>query len=206
MSRRNSRSAAVAAFAIGCAGLAGAAQAEGWLFRVGGHYVEPKANNHSIVNVDPSQSLTFDVTYQYSPRWSVELLAALPFKHDINLNANGSRVAEVKQLPPTLTVQYNFRPDAKVRPYVGLGANATLFFDEKTSGALAGSRLSLANSFGAAAQVGVDVDVRENWFLSFDARWIDIDTRAKLSGASLGTVHIEPVTLGLSFGHRFGTH
>ena len=26
-----------------------------------------------------------------------------------------------------------------------------------------------------------------------------------LSGASLGTVHIEPLTLGLSFGHRFGT-
>jgi outer membrane protein len=205
MNTRIMRSAA-AALAITCAGLAGTAHAEGWILRVGGHYVEPKADNHAIVNVDPSQSLTFNVTYQYSPRWSLELLAALPFRHDINLNANGSEVAEVKHLPPTLTAQYNFRPDAKVRPYVGLGANATLFFDEKTSGALAGSRLSLHNSFGAAAQVGLDVDVTDQWFLTFDARWIDIDTRATLSGASLGAVHIEPLTLGLSFGHRFGTH
>ncbi|HVY82684.1 MAG TPA: OmpW family outer membrane protein [Steroidobacteraceae bacterium] len=195
---------ATAAVAIALSSIAGTAQADGWILRVGGHYVEPKTNNHSIVNVDPSESLTFDINYQHSPHWGVELLAALPFQHDIDLNADGSRVAKVKQLPPTLTVQYNFRPDAKVRPYLGLGANATLFFDERTRGALAGTDLRLRNSVGAAAQVGLDVDVSKNWFLTFDARWIDIDTRAKLSGTDLGMVHIEPVTYGLSFGHRFG--
>ncbi len=203
MLTRTLKSAATA-LAIACAGVAGAAHAEGWTLRVGGHYVDPKSDNHPIVNVDASQSLTFDVTSQYSPRWSLELLAALPFRHDINLNADGSRVGEVKHLPPTLTVQYNFRPDAKVRPYLGLGANATLFFNEKTRGALAGTRLSLRNSFGAAAQVGVDIDMNESWFLGLDARWIDIDTRATLSGTSLGTVHIDPFAVGLSFGHRFG--
>lgn len=205
MSIRTAKSAA-AALAITCVGLVSTVHAEGWAVRVGGHYVEPKSNNHPIVNVDPSQSLTFDVTYQYSPHWSLELLAALPFRHDINLNANGSRVAEVKQLPPTLTVQYNFRPNATVRPYVGVGANATLFFDEETSGALAGTSLSLRNSFGAAAQVGVDIDINDNWFVGFDARWIDIDTRATLSGTNLGAVRIEPFTLGLSVGHRYGRH
>jgi outer membrane protein len=194
-----------AAVALALSSIAGTAQAaEGWLFRVGGHYVEPKSNNHSIVNVDPGQSLTFDITYRYSPNWSIELLAALPFQHDVNLNAGGSKVATVKHLPPTLTVQYNFRPEARVRPYLGLGANATLFFDEQTRGALAGADLSLRNSFGPAAQVGLDVDMNESWFLSFDARWIDIDSRATLSGANLGTVSIEPVTFGVSFGHRFG--
>jgi outer membrane protein len=196
---------AVAMVLTGAAGVAHADTApENWIFRVGGHYVEPKSNNHSIVNVDAAESLTFDVTYLYSPHWSVELLAALPFKHDINLNAGGSRVADVKQLPPTLTVQYNFRPNARVRPYFGVGANATLFFDENTTGALAGTDLSLRNSFGVATQLGVDLDVTPSWFMTFDARWIDIDTTAKLSGASLGTVHIEPMTVGLSIGHRFG--
>jgi OmpW family len=86
----------------------------------------------------------------------------------------------------------------------GLGANATLFFDEKTSGALAGADLSLRNSFGVAAQFGLDVDLSDSWFLSFDARWMDIDTRASLSGANLGVVHVEPLAAGISFGHRFG--
>lgn len=198
-------SSAAVALAIALSGLAGSARAaEGWLVRVGGHYVEPKAHNHSTVNVDPAESLTFDVTYRYSPHWSLELLAALPFKHDINLNASSSRVAEVKQLPPTLTVQYNFWPDARVRPYLGIGANATLFFDEKTRGALSGSDLSLRNSFGPAAQLGLDIDVSKSWFLSLDARWIDIDTRAMLSGANLGSVSIEPMTFGVSFGYRLG--
>lgn len=186
------------------AGSVGTAQAGDWLMRVGGHYVEPKSTNHAIVNVDPGQSLTFDITYLYSPHWSVELLAALPFEHDINLNAGGSKVADVKQLPPTLTVQYNFRPDAKVRPYLGVGANATLFFDENTRGALAGQDLKLKSSFGVAGQLGLDIDMSEQWFLTLDARWMDIDTTAKLSGANLGSVQIEPLTFGISVGHRFG--
>lgn len=193
-----------AALAIALGGIAATAHADEWLFRIGGHYVEPKSNNHSVVNVDPSQSLTFDITYRFSPHWSLELLAALPFEHDINLNANGSHVADVKQLPPTLTVQYNFRPNARVRPFVGVGANATLFFDENTRGALAGSDLSLRNSYGFAGEVGVDIDMNESWFLSLDARWIDINTRATLSGANLGTVSIEPMTFGVSVGRRFG--
>lgn len=203
---RTQRAAALTgliAVAVSAGGLAHAG-ADNWILRVGGHHVEPKSTNHSVVNVDSAQSLTFSLTYVYSPHWSVELLGALPFKHDIHLNADGSRVASVKHLPPTLTVQYNFRPSAKVRPFVGVGANATIFFDESTRGALAGTDLSLDSSFGAAAELGMDVDISRNWFMSFDVRWIDIDTKAKLSGTDLGRVRIEPVTYGISFGHRFG--
>ena len=36
-----------------------------------------------------------------------------------------------------------------------------------------------------------------------DARWFDIDSDAKLNGASLGTVEIDPYAFGLSIGRRF---
>jgi len=195
--------AVAAVLAIAAMSAGSVAHASDWLLRVGGHYVDPKSDNHEVVNVDAGQSLTFDITYEYSPHWRFELLAALPFEHDINLNADGSKVAEVKQLPPTLSVQYNFLPEGRVHPYVGLGVNGTVFFDESTSGALAGTDLSLRNSFGAAAQLGVDFDLQNNWFVSLDARWLDIDTRARLSGTDLGTVHIDPLTVGLSLGYRF---
>ena len=96
-------------------GACGAASAGDWLVRVGGHSVQPKADNNAIVNVDAAQSLTFNITYLVTPNWGVEVLAALPFSHDINLNGGG-KVAETKQLPPTVSVQYHFLPDAKVRP------------------------------------------------------------------------------------------
>lgn len=199
-----SKTPLAAALALLLAGGAGAAHASDWIVRVGGHYVDPKSDNHEVVSVDSGQSLTFNATYMLSPRWGVELLAAWPFSHDITLNADGSKVAETKHLPPTLSLQYHFLPDGKIRPYVGAGLNATIFFDEKTSGALAGTDLSLDDSFGVAAQLGVDFALSGDWLLNVDARWIDIDTDARLDGTGIGSVAIDPYAFGISVGRRFG--
>ncbi|HEY8538394.1 MAG TPA: OmpW family outer membrane protein [Steroidobacteraceae bacterium] len=189
--------------AIGAMPLAAQAQdADRWIWRAGAHNVAPKSNNHAVVNVDDGAMFTFSGTYLFTPNWGLEVLAGLPFKHDINLNSGG-RVAETKHLPPTISVQYHFNPSGTVRPYVGAGVNYTLFFDEKTTGALAGSKLELDPSFGLAGQVGLDVAINSNWFINVEARWIDIDTDAKLNGADLGTVEIDPWVYGLSIGRRF---
>jgi outer membrane protein len=102
-----------------------------------------------------------------------------------------------------LSVQYHFAPGAKFRPYAGLGLNATLFFSEHTTGALDGADLELDTSFGAAAQLGMDFDISDDWSLNADVRWSDIDTEAKVDGASIGDVAIDPVTFGISVGRKF---
>lgn len=173
-----------------------------WLVRVGAHSINPKSNNHDVVEVDSATMLTFNGTYLFRPNWGVELLAALPFTHDIDL-VSGGKVATTKHLPPTLSLQYHFMPDSAIRPYVGLGLNVTLFFDEGTSGALAGSDLSLGTSVGIAYQAGVDFDLNERWYLNVDARHMDIETEAKLDGVSLGDVAIDPWLFGVSLGYRF---
>ena len=173
-----------------------------WIGRVGIHNVRPKSDNHDLVNVDTGASLTFNATYLFAPHWGVEVLAAMPFAHDINLNGSG-KVAETKHLPPTLSLQYHFNPNGTWRPYAGAGLNYTLFFNEKTVGALQGSDLELDPSWGLATQVGLDVDLGSDWFANVDARWFDIDTDAKLNGARIGTVEIDPYAFGLSIGRRF---
>lgn len=173
-----------------------------WIWRVGVHNVRPKSDNHALVNVDAAASLTFNATYMLAPNWGVEVLAALPFEHDINLNGGG-KVAQTKHLPPTVSLQYHFNPDGAWRPYVGAGVNYTLFFDEKTRGALAGTKLELDPSWGLAAQAGLDINLGSDWFANVDARWLDIDTDAKVNGASIGSVEIDPLAFGLSIGRRF---
>lgn len=199
--KRASMAATAVAMLVGCA----VASPAEWLVRAGAHTVEPKSSNHDLVNVDSGKSFTFNITYLMSDRLGVELLAALPFSHDINLNAGAAKVAETKQLPPTLSVQYHFAPQARFRPYLGAGLNATIFFNEKTRGPLAGADLSLRRSFGLAAQLGADYALNDVWSLNFDARWMDIDTRAKLSGTDLGTVKIDPYAIGISIARRFGS-
>ena len=49
---------------------------------------------------------------------------------------------------------------AKVSPFVGAGLNYTTFFSEDTTGALAGSKLKLQDSWGLAAH-GVDFAIGE---------------------------------------------
>ncbi len=182
------------------AGYARAAAGD-WVVRVGGSMVDPKSDNHAIVEVEPDTMVTFNVSYFFTDRWALELLAALPFEHDIDL-VGGGRVASTKHLPPTISGQYHFRPSARVRPYVGVGLNVTEFFEEDTTGALAGADLELDRSVGVAAQIGLDVDLTDNVFFNIDVRYIDIETDAKLNGARLGTVEIDPWLVGLNLGFK----
>ena len=173
-----------------------------FLVRVGGHVVAPKSDNHAVVEVDSGTMLTFNVSWFATNNLAVELLAALPFSHDIDLRTGGN-VGKTKHLPPTLSLQYHFTPQARVSPYVGAGLNMTLFFDEDTRGALEGQDLSLDTSFGVAALLGVDLRLSSTYFANAEIRYLDIDTKAKLDGTSIGTVHIDPWALGLTVGRRF---
>lgn len=185
-----------------CTIAAHAHEAGDWLIRAGLHTVDPKSDNGDIVTVADDTMFTFDVVYMLTPNWGLELLAAAPFKHDIAL-VDGPTVASARHLPPTFSVVYHFLPDGRFQPYVGAGVNVTLFFDEKTRGPLAGSRLKLDDSVGAAAVVGVDMELGSNWYLNADVRYLDIDTKAKLDGVTLETVAIDPWAFGLNLGYRF---
>ena len=198
------KTAAVAGIALsmGLANTAIAFEPGDWLIRAGVTNVDPKSNNHEIVSVDSAASLSLNFTYMMTDVWAVEVLAAYPFEHDIYL-VGGPKVGSTKHLPPTVSLQYHFMPTSKFQPYVGVGINYTNFFSEKTTGPLTGSNLSLGDSWGLAGQIGFDVMIGENWFLNVDGRYMNIETRAKLDGESLGKVKIDPMVYGAHVGFRF---
>ena len=187
------------------AGVAQAYEAGNWIGRVGAWGIFPKSDNLNTplgtIDVDNGYSLGLNLTYMATPNIGIELIAALPFKHDITLS--GTKVGSTSQLPPTLFLQYHFIPSGTVRPYAGVGLNYTFFFSEKTTGPLSGTSLSLDSSWGLAGELGVDVDVAPNWFVNAVVSYMDIDTKAKVNGAALGTVNIDPIVVGLTIGMRF---
>jgi len=150
------------------------------------------------VDSDVKPGATF--VYMINNQMGFEVLAALPFKHDIT--AAGSKIGETKQLPPTFSMQYYFNPQSKIRPYVGLGLNYTTFFSSETISGLGGD-LSLDDSFGLAAQVGIDYDINEKWFLSADVRYINISTTATNSAAGSADVDINPTVMSIGAGYKF---
>lgn len=174
-----------------------------WLLRVGAGHVDPKSNNGEVASVDTGTAVVINGTYFFTPNLGFEILAATPFSHDIKLAADGTKVGETKHLPPTFSLQYHFATGSAFKPYVGAGVNYTLFFDEETTGPLAGTSLSLDNSYGLAVQLGTDFDISDTMFVNLDVRWIDIKTDAKLDGAALEEVEIDPMVYSLTLGWRF---
>jgi len=173
-----------------------------WLIRFGASQVDPKSSNHPAVSVDSATSATFNFTYMMTANWAVEVLAAYPFEHDIYL-VDGPEVGSTKHLPPTVSLQYHFLPDATFQPYVGLGVNYTDFFSEKLYGALEGATLSLDSSWGLAGEVGADIMLGETWFLNVNLRYIGIETDATVNGEPFGKVTIDPWVYGAHLGFRF---
>jgi outer membrane protein len=175
-----------------------------WLVRVGAGLIDPKSDNSDIVSVDSGAALVFNGTYFFTPNIAFEVLAATPFSHDIELKADGSKVGEVKHLPPTFSLQYHFDTAGKFKPYVGAGLNYTLVFDEDTTGALAGTDLDVDDSFGFAAQLGTDIVISDTMFLNFDVRWADIDADVEISPVGLAfDVEIDPMVYSLALGWKF---
>jgi len=179
-----------------------AAEPGTWSGKIGWHSLQSKSSNSNGITASDATGVTFDAIYTFSPQWSLDILAALPFAHDIKLKGAGI-VGEAKQLPPTVSAQYHFNPQGRVNPYIGAGVNYTVFFNEKTRGALAGKELDLKSSMGPAAQLGVDIEVAPRLFLNVDARWMSISTEARLDTASQGNVDINPYALGISLGYSF---
>lgn len=198
------------AIALAFGGLAAPAfaqQAGEWTFSVGAHQVNPKSDNGSLagntLKVEVGSNVRPTVTAEYFVRdnLGIEVLASLPFQHDVDIKGFG-KVGSVKHLPPTVSLQYHFG-DGKVKPFIGAGLNYTYIYGESTSGALAGSKLRLDNSWGLAAHAGVDFKVGDKGAIRVDARWIDIDSDVKLNGTNLGTVNIDPLVYGAAYVFQF---
>ena len=132
-------------------------------------------------------------SYMVTENISVDLLATTPLEHDIEASqVGGSSVGSTKQLPPTVTVSWFplAGADPGFKPYVGAGINYTTFWDEELDN---GADLSLDDSVGPAAQIGVDVPLDEQWSVGASAYYADIDTDAEVNGDDIGTVEIDPM-------------
>lgn len=212
---------------LGAAAIAGAlatpAQARQGdvLIRLRGIMVAPNEKSSSVlpgfpgekVSVDNAVTPEIDFTYMATDHIGFELIAATT-KHSASgrTGTTGSlgKLASTWVLPPTLTAQYHFLPEGKIRPYVGAGVNYTVFYNEKASSALEGAvgdtKVHMSDSFGVAGQAGVDIQLNDRMFLNLDVKYIDMDTTTRLSTTAAGVqkvrVHLDPFVFGVGVGFK----
>jgi outer membrane protein len=194
---------AVAAFGV-YSPSAAAYQTGDWVLRAGIGSVQPDGDNGTLagtldLEIDSDLKPTAALSYFFTDRVAVQVLAAYPFEHDYKLN--GAESGSLRHLPPTVTLQYHFNPAGPLNVYVGAGLNYTLIFDEEI--VIPGAKLSLDNSIGLAAEFGVEYALNDKWGLGAQLWWVDIDSDAKLNGADIGTANVDPIVVGIALSYRF---
>ncbi|MBL8333444.1 MAG: OmpW family protein [Rubrivivax sp.] len=139
-----------------------------------------------------------DITYFLTPNLAAELILTYPQKQKVYLN--GSQIGTFKHLPPTLTLQYHVTGLGGFRPYVGAGVNYT---NISAVDILDGAVGLKHNSFGLAAQVGVDVPLGGGWVFNVDVKKVGIGTKVYLAGDDKGKFKVDPLLVGVGVGMRF---
>lgn len=220
----SSRAKTLSALSLILAGIAttpAMAEAGDTFIRVRGIVVAPNEDSTGItpafpaetVSVDNAVAPEVDFTHMLTNNVGVELIAATT-KHSVSGTTGTTggigKLASTWVLPPTVTLQYHFAPEADVRPYVGAGVNWTLFYKEKASNGLEAAvgqtDVNLSSSFGWAAQAGVDIKLNEKMFLNLDLKYIDMNTKARLNTTAAGVqrvgVDINPFVFGVGVGFK----
>jgi outer membrane protein len=173
------------------------------------------------IDVEDGYSLGVDITYMVTNNFGVELMLDTSSTHDIKGTGNlaGVNIGDVTVLPPSVIAVWHFMPTNNIRPYVGAGVNYTMFFSEGTTDeftntmdavvgpGVTSTGLSVDDTFGLVAQVGVDIDINKDWYVSLDAKYVDIDTTATVAINGVDTAKVDfdlnPLVLGIGVGTRF---
>ena len=221
MSTPKSAALAIAIGAVFTTGSALAYEAGDIIARAGWAHVAPDTDSDEFSNfpgakaeVDDTDSLGLTFSYLFTDNIGVGVLAAYPFETDIEGDGTISaveKVGDTKFLPPTVTLQYHFNTGSNFHPYIGAGINYTYFWDEDTSDApFNGSDLDLDNSWGFAGEAGLDYTFKNDYLVSAQVWYIDIETTADSSGAAgnpalagKADVDIDPWVFMLGVGKKF---
>lgn len=141
------------------------------------------------------------------PNLGIELALGVPprIKADATGSAAflGNDVLSARSWSPTAFVNYHFfAPGDAFRPYVGLGVNYTHFSDVRTR---IGDRAELGDSWGWAAQGGLDWQFSRNWGAFASVARIDVKSKVVAQGATVLTTTIDfrPWAYSAGVSYRF---
>ena len=195
---------------------AAAAEPNPWLVRIRALYMDPADKSDPVPALGvPANAITVseklfpevDVSYFFTKHLAAELVLTYPQKHDVTVEKSvlggPVKIGTFKHLPPTLSLQYHFTPDADFRPYVGAGINYTWIMDDNLEIPGVGQLTLESGSFGGSYGAGFDYRLDKNFFLNVDVKKVYISSDVKLGGNKVTSVGVDPILYSIGLGWRF---
>lgn len=145
-------------------------------------------------NIESENGFVGSVGYMVHDKLGVTLGSSEEFEHEFSA---GDYEGSFEQQPIDLMVQYYPLGglDARIQPYVGVGANYTRFSGESDD-------LNIDNTWAAKGELGVDLFVTKNFAFNGFASYTDLDADYSLAGVS-DEADVDPLTVGGGVTFRF---
>ena len=174
----------------------------------------------SKIDIKSASSLLLTATYSFTDAVTLELLAGLPYKHDIvgaGAIAGVGKIGSIQQISPTLVLQYRLLgAESTFRPYVGAGLTYAMFYGSEGSATLTaltnpGGQPTLIGSdksMGYTVQLGGTVKIDSHWYADISVLKTYVATTAPIDTAPVNngqSIHakLDPMSANLSIGYRF---
>ena len=192
-----------------------------WLVRTRALLVAPNESSGPVlpafpdsgVSIDNAMTGEVDFTYFFTRHIAYEAIVGYPTHHNISGEGDLAFLGDIvgtDALASMGSLQFHPFPEAKLRPYLGVGFNWTNFLFEHESGSLLATfgptKVTIDDSIGVLYQAGVDIAITERAFINFDVKYLEIDTTGyalDANGLSTVNVAIDPFVFGVGIGARF---
>ncbi|ACC71962.1 OmpW family outer membrane protein [Paraburkholderia phymatum] len=170
-------------------------------------------------------TIGFTAGYFFTDHIATQFDVGIPPQFD--LKGSGAfqqygKLGSAKQWSPTLLLKYYFnQPQAKFRPYLGIGVSRVWFTDEKISNGtfqnnvLHGpTTVTTDSSWEPVFNAGFTYAFTDHWFAGFSISYLPLSTTAKLNTTAntpIGPVNVQsetkirlnPIVTYVNLGYRF---
>ena len=175
--------------------------------------------------LDSADTIGFTAGYFVTDHIATEFVIGVPPSFDLEGSGNLApfgKLGQAKQWSPTLLFKYYFnQPQAKFRPYLGLGVSRISFTDEHiTNGAFEANVLhgpttvTTDSSWEPVFNAGFTYAFTDHWFAGFSISYLPLSTTAKLNTTAntpIGPVNVQsetkirlnPIVTYVNLGYRF---
>ncbi|CAG9261779.1 OmpW/AlkL family protein [Paraburkholderia unamae] len=175
-------------------------------------------------NISSADTLGLSLGYYITDHFAAEAELGIPPKFDLSGGGSFStfgKVGEAKLWSPALLLKYYFnKPEAKFRPYLGIGFTYAWFTDAHITnaafeqGVLGGpTSVSTDRSWAPVFNLGFNYNFTKHWFAGFSLSYIPISVIASFDTTvnnqlstvrrSEAKIHLNPLVTYLKVGYNF---
>jgi len=116
---------------------------------------------------------------------------------------SAATVGKVKMIPLTAALQYHFKPEGRIDPYIGGGVEYVLLGNFDSADDIDFEEIDFNDDLGAMVNAGVSFDLGRNLAITLDAKYVAFEDGVTTAGDQPLETELHPLLLSAGLSWQF---